>query len=62
MKIIKGLWYLCHKSHSYFIKNMWHYSPMDGYLNGSDNKPHPVEPSCRKIFTDGEEWRFNVPK
>ena len=39
MKIIKGLWYLCTKSHSYFLKDHWHYSPMDGYLNGSDNNP-----------------------
>jgi hypothetical protein len=40
MKIIKGLWYLCTKSHSYFLKDHWHYSPMDGYLKCSDNKPH----------------------
>ena len=37
MKIIKGLWYLCTKSHSYFLKDHWHYSPMDGYLNGTAN-------------------------
>jgi hypothetical protein len=62
MKIIKGLWYLCTKSHSYFTENMWHYSPMDGYLNGFDNKPHRVYGFHQKYFTGGEEWRFNIPK
>lgn len=58
MNIIKGLWYLCTKSHSYFLKNNWHYSPIDGYLNGRDNKPHRVCGFHQKYFTGGEEWSY----
>ena len=60
MKIIKGLWYLCTQSHSYFLKDHWHYSPMDGYLNGSDNLPHRVYGFHKKYFTGGEELKFWV--
>jgi hypothetical protein len=62
MKIIKGLWYQCKLSHSYFTEGNWYYSPANGCLNADDNKPHRVYGFHQKYFTGGEEWRINVPK
>ena len=62
MKIRKGLWYLCNRSHDYFVEGYWHYSPMDGFLNGSDNQPHHVPRAIQKHFTGGEEWIFKQMK
>lgn len=60
MNIIAGLWYLCHQSHDYFTEGYWHFSPMDGYLVGSDNKPHPVSKSWLKDFTGGDLIRIKT--
>ena len=62
MKIIKGLWYQCKRSHSNFTEGNWYYSPANGCLNADDNHSHPVSRLHQAHFTGGEEWRINVPK
>jgi hypothetical protein len=58
MKIIKGLWYQCGKSHSYFTEGNWYYSPEDNYLNGDNDKPSYVYGFRQKYFTDVQEIRI----